>query len=95
MMKYVQEIYDSAEHAIKELKLDRRRKWEVFRDGLYYPHRYTAPCSGCSCDCSDGYGCSHGNSGCEECGYTGKRRDVVPIPAIGKNGNPILIKINP
>lgn len=42
--------------------------------------KYTHPCSGCSCDCSDGYGCDHGNSGCHECGYQGKRRVVMYIP---------------
>lgn len=86
------EIYESIEHAIEELKLDRRHKWEVFNETLCYPHYYTAPCSGCSCDCSDGYGCNHGNSGCHECGYTGKRRDVAPIYAIGKNGYAVTIK---
>lgn len=41
---------------------------------------WTRECSGCSCDCGDGYGCSHGASGCEECGYTGKRREGMHTP---------------
>ena len=88
------EIYESVEHAIKELKLDRRHRWEVFGGGLSYPYYYTAPCSGCSCGCSFPYGCNHSNSGCSECGYTGKRRDVVPVPAIGNNGMPVVIRFN-
>lgn len=35
---------------------------------------WTQNCSGCDCDCGDGYPCHHGAGGCEECGYTGKRR---------------------
>jgi hypothetical protein len=42
--------------------------------------RYTRVCSGCDCDCGDGYGCSHGASGCDECGYTGKRRHAEAWP---------------
>lgn len=42
--------------------------------------RWTRECSGCSCDCGDGYGCSHGAGGCDECGYTGKRREEMWIP---------------
>lgn len=40
----------------------------------------TRECSGCSCDCGEGYGCSHGAAGCEECGYTGKRREGMHSP---------------
>lgn len=80
-------IFETVEEAIKELKLDRRRKWYHWLGNIVYTHWYTAPCSGCSCDCSDGYGCSHGNGGCHECGYTGKRRDAVPIPAMWPDGS--------
>lgn len=42
--------------------------------------RWTIACTGCSCDCGDGYPCGHGASGCSECGYTGKRRDAMWLP---------------
>lgn len=87
-------VFESVEDAVKTLKLDRRRKWFEWSGELVYNHAYTAPCSGCSCDCSDGYPCSHGNSGCHECGYTGKRRDGVPVPAFMPDGKTIVkIKI--
>lgn len=85
-------VYESAEEAIKDLKLDRRHKWKVVGGILCYPFKYTTPCTGCSCDCSSGYGCNHGNAGCRECGYTGRRRDVAPIPALDKNDYPVIIK---
>ncbi len=44
---------------------------------IFVLDKWTQECSGCSCDCSDGYGCSHGASGCHECGYTGRRRDSM------------------
>lgn len=87
-------IYSTVEEAVKDLKLDRRHKWFDFMGTLGYTHRYSAPCSGCSCDCSDGYGCSHGNAGCRECGYTGKRRGAVHVPAFDKDGNIVEIKPN-
>lgn len=86
-------IFDTVEEAVKELKLDRRRKWFEFSGEVVYNHYYTAPCSGCSCDCSDGYGCSHGNAGCHECGYTGKSRDAVPVPAMWPDGD--FVKVRP
>jgi len=86
--------FNTIEEAIIELKLDKRHKWHVWMGELVYAFKYTAPCSGCSCDCSDGHGCNHGNCGCEECGYTGKRRNVVPIPAMMPDGSPVKIKIN-
>lgn len=76
------------------LKLDRRHKWESWNGDLCYPYRFTMSCSGCACDCSDGYGCNHGNAGCPECGYTGKRRMVVPVYAFMPNGSIVRIKDN-
>lgn len=87
--------YTTVEEAIKDLKLDRRRKWYYFLGNLIRNEWYTAPCSGCSCDCSDGHGCNHGNAGCSECGYTGKRRDAVPVPAFHPNGEILEILTNP
>jgi len=43
--------------------------------------KYTGTCSGCTCDVMqvDKNGVQLG-MGCEECGYTGKRRHVMYIP---------------
>lgn len=87
--------YESVESAVKELKLDRRHKWYEFNGELIFDGKYTTPCTGCSCDCSDGYGCSHGNSGCGECGYTGKRRGFYPVPAFNPDGSTVRIATNP
>lgn len=84
-------VFSSVDEAVKLLKLDKRHKWEEWNGELSYPFWYTAPCSGCSCDCSDGYGCNHGNSGCHECGYTGKRRNVVPVPAFMPDGSTVKV----
>jgi hypothetical protein len=83
--------FSSVDEAVKLLKLDKRHKWQEWNGELSYPFWYTAPCSGCSCDCSDGYGCNHGNSGCHECGYTGKRRNVVPVPAFMPDGSTVKV----
>lgn len=73
--------------AVKKYKLDRRRKWFAFGGDVVRNEDITMPCSGCSCDCSDGHGCSHGNSGCHECGYNGKVRSGFPVPAMDAEGN--------
>jgi len=85
-------IFNSVEEAVKQLKLDRRHKWFEMGGQVFYNHRFTSPCSGCSCDCSDGNGCSHGNAGCRECGYKGRVRDGVPVPAWTKEGDFVLIR---
>ncbi len=78
--------------AVEKYKLDRRRKWFAFCGNVVYDFKYTAPCSGCSCDCADGYGgCNHGAGGCDECGYKGKVRCSCPVPAMDMNGNLIRI----
>jgi hypothetical protein len=43
--------------------------------------KYTNTCSGCSCDImeNDKNGVPIG-MGCEECGYTGKRRHTLYVP---------------
>lgn len=77
---------------IKKYKLDGRVKWFAYNGYITRSIKFTMPCSGCSCDCSDGYGCNHSNSGCHECGYTGKRIDSYPCQAFDINGNPIKTK---
>ena len=63
---------------IKKYKLDRRFKYQSYSGMLVTTQWVTLPCTGCECDCSDGHGCNHGNSGCYECGYQGKVRTPVP-----------------
>jgi hypothetical protein len=64
-------------------RLDRRRKYAVINGELCSLGRWTDTCSGC-CETVDGHnvhryprdkkhGCLIGG-GCDECGYTGKRR---------------------
>jgi hypothetical protein len=71
-------------------RLDRRRTWFLFDGDVCYDGKFVRPCSGCFetgeyGSGSENYpfdkkaGC-HVGSGCEECGYTGKRRDGFPIP---------------
>lgn len=55
-------------------RLDRRRRYATDGMHLLELSRWTEKCFGCACDCGDGYGCSHLAVGCQECGYTGKRR---------------------
>lgn len=78
------EVFDSAQHAVSILKLDRRHKWYVLDDKLVYDYRYTAPNSCTGCD----------GGGCHECGYTGKRVSYVPIPASMPDGSMVKIKTN-
>ncbi len=68
---------------VRKHGLDRRKVYCVGYFGeLATVGRATGDCSGCSCDCGDGYGCSHGAGGCEECGYTGKRVQTWPDPVL-------------
>jgi hypothetical protein len=55
-------------------KLDRRRSYAWDGAVLFERYVYSTFCSGCVCDCGDGYPCSHDPNGCDECGHTGKRR---------------------
>lgn len=67
--------------AVLRHRLDRRKVYEMGFDGeLATQARCTMVCSGCSCDCSPDYGCSHGGYGCKECGYTARRVFDFPDP---------------
>jgi len=67
--------------AVLRHRLDWRKVYELGFDGeLATRERCTLACSGCSCDCSEFGGCSHGSGGCRECGYTGKRVQEFPDP---------------
>ena len=78
----MEKIFNSVDEAISELKLDRRHKWEEFNGEVVYPFWYSSTCSGC-----DG-------GGCRECGYRGKSRKVVPVPALMKDGSVVKVKID-
>lgn len=56
-------------------RLDRRRRYAVIEDELCAGYSFTQRCSGCAYD--DGT-----NEGCDECGYTGKRRHHQWAPLI-------------
>ena len=81
----VRELTIAEAEKIAGRRLDRRRKYAVDDDvdadpefPLFSLARWAQGCSGCSCDCHPG--CSHGASGCHECGYTGRRRIVMWLP---------------
>lgn len=61
-------------------RLDRRKAWAFIDNRPHELVRWTQACSGCSCDCGDGYPCDHGASGCDECGYHGVVRNQMWIP---------------
>ena len=60
---------------------EERLVYTVLDGKLAAEARFTDKCTGCACDCGDGYPCSHGCGGCHECGYTGKRvvRFAYPV----------------
>jgi hypothetical protein len=66
---------------VRRNRLDRRLVYTVLDGKLAAEARFTDKCTGCACDCGDGYPCSHGCGGCHECGYTGKRvvRFAYPV----------------
>lgn len=76
--------------AIEKFKLDKRRKWFSFAGTVVYDYKYSTICSGC---CEDGETRTNNNrgSGCSECGYTGRRRDSVPVPVFDNKNNPIKV----
>lgn len=74
------------ERLVRRHGLDRRKVYSIGYNGeLATDEKFTGTCSGCSCDCGDGYPCGHGNSGCDECGHTGKSVTHFPAPVkVGK-----------
>jgi hypothetical protein len=70
--------------------LDRRKVYCLTIDGeVGTLERFTGVCSGCRCDCRDGYPCSHGAGGCDECGYTGKRVTLFGVPVTAETIKPL------
>lgn len=85
-------VFQSVDEAVKALKLDRRHKWQEFGGELVHPHWYSHACSGCT-EVGEYEASPERGSGCHECGYTGRRRDVVPIPAFMPDGS--IVKVCP
>lgn len=59
-------------------RLDRRRKYFIWDGDVCFAAKFTSICTGCASE--DPYVYEQKGGGCFECGYTGKRRDSVPIP---------------
>ena len=65
--------YEAAE-AIAGRRLDRRRGYAIIMGRVCESARWSSACSGCSEDGSDR------GLGCDECGYTGRRRQSIWVP---------------
>jgi hypothetical protein len=77
-------------------RLDRRRKYAITEDGKPDPTcntvifelcRYSHYCTGCT-EFGD-YGTIYGPFGCEECGFTGRRRYEVWVPCLRSIGSEV------
>ena len=74
------QIDSEARAEAKRRGLDMRRVYEFLDGVLNEVVIFTCKCTGCWCQRHD-MTCSCPNSGCRECGYTGKRRLREPVPA--------------
>lgn len=83
-------VFSSVDEAVKLLKLDKRYKWEEFCGDLVYPHKYSYACSGCT-ETREMQSTPERGSGCHECGYKGRVRSVVPVPAFMPDGS--IVKV--
>jgi len=84
-------VFDSVADAVKKLKLDKRHKWEEFCGELVYPYKYSHACSGCA-EQKEMQQTPQKGCGCHECGYTGRKRDVVPVPAFMPDGSIVKVR---
>ena len=84
-------VFDSVDDAVNILKLDRRHKWEEFCGELVYPYKYSHACSGCT-EQKEMQQSPKKGGGCDECGYTGRKRDVVPVPAFMPDGSIVKVR---
>jgi hypothetical protein len=74
---------------VRKHGLDRRHSYSVYGNHLVRDVRITLECSGCSCDCHPC--CGPGAGGCQECGYTGKRRTWTWDPCETVEGEYIVV----
>ena len=63
---------------VRNLGLDRRKRYVEWQGVLCTVERATIDCPGCTDH--GGHGERHGPYGCRECGHTGKRRITFPEP---------------
>lgn len=75
---------------ISGIKLDGRRKYYLYEGEVFINEKFTRSCTGCY-EGGEYNGLAHNypwdekaqcrvGSGCEECGYTGKRVEHYPVP---------------
>ena len=74
----LQKLTKEEAEKISGIKLDGRRKYFLWNSEVCINGTFTNACTGCSPD--DEYTSVSCGSGCQECGYTGKRRDCYPMP---------------
>lgn len=60
-------------------RLDRRRTYTIMGAEVFEDVRHSDACSGCS-DWPEGDDVGERGSGCSDCGYTGRRRQVHGVP---------------
>lgn len=73
--------YEQAE-AVAGRRLDRRRNYAIIDGRVAESASWSQACSGCY----EGYDSYHAaGSGCDECGYTGRRRQAHWVPLLTSN----------
>lgn len=65
-------------------RADRRRNYALIDGEVCTLHRWSQPCSGCTCDYETIGTLQSIGSGCSECGYTGRSAISMWIP-VNKN----------
>lgn len=64
---------------IAQHKLDRRKNYTEFMEVLCTVQKVTQPCTGCN-EYPEMTAPPERGEGCKECGYTGKRVNIFPVP---------------
>lgn len=73
--------YEAAE-AIAGHRLDRRKNYAIIDGEVRVEERWSSACSGCA-ETPEGHWQDHRGIGCDECGYTGRRRGGMFLPLDG------------
>jgi len=79
--------YEQAE-SITGYKLDRRKSYAIIEEEVCELISWSQCCSGCSYGGEEAGSILPRGAGCDECGYTGRRRlsQWIPIPLTGAKG---------